>query len=346
MGNTRAWHTVSRNIAAGLLAGLLATAAQAAQTLRVLAWPGYAEPEQVQLFEKKYGVSVSVSYVSSDDELWQRASRNDGENFDVLAVNTAELQRLIDRQLVMPIRVANIPNLKKQLPRYRNIAALNRDGKRYAVPYTHGEMGLIYNRKLVKTPPASIAELWNPKYKGKVLAFDGSAHNFSIAAQEMGLADPFNLNRQDMMRAVNRLIALRRNVYTFYKTPEEAADLFRETPIALVYANYGEQQVALLKKAGADIGYVVPKEGALAWLDCWAILRGAKDPALAEAWINFTLDREMSEQLISGQGLANTLQESGSVEPSDKLIWLEPVEDPGERALLWSRILSGHRKPH
>lgn len=327
-----------------LIGLLLALPGSAREVLRVLAWPGYAEREQVRLFEKQHDVNVVVSYVTSDDELWRRASRNNGGNYDVVAVNTAELQRLINKKLLQPVLPAQIPNLKKQLAPYQAIPALSRNGKRFAVPYAHSEMGLIYNRKLVTTPPATMAELWNPRYRGKVLAYDGSAHNFTIAAMQLGIKDPFHLSEQDMQRAVIKLVELRNNVLAFYKTPEEVVDLFNESEVALIYANYGEQQVSLLQKAGADIGYVIPAEGALAWLDCWAILRGAKNPALAHAWINFTLDREMSRQLVEEQGLGNTVQQSGTTTESDRLIWLEPVEDAAAQATLWERIRAG-RKP-
>lgn len=326
-----------------LIGVLLALPASAREVLRVLAWPGYAEREQVRLFEKQHDVNVVVSYVTSDDELWRRVSRKNGGNFDVVAVNTAELQRLIDKKLLLPVQPSQIPNLKKQLPVYQSIPALSRAGVRFAVPYAHSEMGLIYNRKLVSSPPASMAELWNPRYRGKVLVYDGSAHNFTIAAMQLGIRQPFRLSEQDMQRVVTKLIDLRSNALAFYKSPEEVVDLFNESEVALIYANYGEQQVSLLQKAGADIGYVIPAEGALAWLDCWAILRGAKNPALAHAWINFTLDREMSRQLVEEQGLGNTVQQSAMTSASDRLIWLEPVEDAALRATLWTRILAGHR---
>lgn len=323
---------------------LAAWPAAGQDVLRVLAWPGYTEPEQVRLFEKQHDVKVEISYVDDDDELWQRVKRNHGHNFDVVALNTAVLQQLIDQALAVPIDMKQIPNGKKQLSRFRNIPVLSRSNTRYAVPYTYSEMGLIYNRKLVKKPPQSINELWNPAYKNQVLAFDGSAHNFSIAAMQLGYRNPFQLSREQTFKSVGKLVDLRRNVYRFYKTPEEVVEIFQDTPIALIYANYGSQQVSLLKKAGADIDYVIPREGALAWLDCWAILPGAENLPLAHAWINFTLGKEMSRQLVEQQGLANTLQESDTAHAKDKLIWLEPVEDSAERARLWTRILSGHKK--
>lgn len=70
-----------------------------------------------------------------------------------------------------------------------------------------------------------------------------------------------------------KLVELRRNSLTFYQSVEDAVRLFKENQIALIYGNYGTQQLKALRDMGANVGYIIPKEGALAWLDCWAITR-------------------------------------------------------------------------
>jgi len=331
-----------------LLAFLLLSAlpVEAKETLRVLAWPGYADPDVVQAFEQRHNANVTVTFVSTDDELWARGSANGGQDFDVIAVNTAELQRYIDAGLSVPVQVDKIPNTRQQLPRFRQLTAipgLVHGGKSYAIPYTYSEMGLIYNRKLVDKPPTSMAAMWDPRYRGKVLLYEGSAHNFSITALLMGISDPFHLNDEQFNQVVRKLVTLRDHVYGFYGTPEEGVKQFRSRSTALMFGNYGAQQVRMLKDAGADIGYVVPTEGALAWLDCWAILRGAKDPSLAEAWINYSLSREVSQKLTARQGLANTL-EAGFIREQDKIVWLQPVEDAEKRTQFWGRVLAGFKR--
>lgn len=134
---------------------------------------------------------------------------------------------------------------------------------------------------------------------------------------------------------------MRRNVLTFYTLPEESVLLFRKHSVALLFANYGSRQLKQLRDAGADVGYVIPREGALAWLDCWAITRGVKNQRLAESWINYTLEPSVSEELTRRQGLANTIEASPLIAKSDKLIWLKPVENAQRRALLWNHIISG-----
>jgi putative spermidine/putrescine transport system substrate-binding protein len=130
-------------------------------------------------------------------------------------------------------------------------------------------------------------------------------------------------------------------VLGFYSQPDEATLLFRRHHVALLFANYGNQQVQALKAAGADVGYAIPKEGALAWLDCWVVAQGAKDMALAYAWIDHLLDKQASDLLVTHQGLSNTVAEPAGSTAEAHLIWLEPMEDPERREKLWARIISG-----
>jgi putative spermidine/putrescine transport system substrate-binding protein len=329
-----------------LLVLLFSTLAGAGETLRVLAWPGYADADLVKVFEQRTGSKVEVTLIDTDDALWEKVSHSKGQDFDVFAVNTAELQRYIVEELVVPINTAAIPNLATQLPKFRDLSAIpgvRHDGKVFAIPYTYAEMGLIFDRKQVSKAPDSIKVLWDTRYRGKVLLYNGGAHNFSLAAQSLGSKTPFQLAPTEWPAVVQQLIALRRNALTFYTQPDESVELFRKQGAALMLANYGSQQLQLFKKAGVDVGYAIPKEGALAWLDCWAITRGAKNTTLAQDWINYMLERAPSEALVGRQGLANTTSRSPFTNVGDRLVWLEAVEDVGRRSLLWERILSGDR---
>lgn len=320
--------------------------AQAEAVLRVLAWPGYADPDVVHEFEQRTFSKVELTTVESDTELWQRFSHNDGADFDVIAVNTAELQRYIRQQLVAAINPVSIPNLARQLPRFRQrqeIPGLVHEGKSYAIPYTYSEMGLIYDRRQLPQPPETVAVLWDRRYQGKVIAYNGGVHNFSLAAQALGYPTPFRIAGAQWQAAVAQLIALRRNVSGFYTGPAESVAMFKERRAALMFANFGSQQVQLLKAAGVDAGYAIPREGALAWLDCWAISRKARDPQLAARWIDFLLEDMPGRVLLQRQGLANTTSPSPFFKRSARIVWLEPAESAERRDKLWARILAGDR---
>lgn len=316
----------------------------AADVLRVLGWPGYADADVVRAFEERTGARVEVTLVDSDEMLWDKVGANESTDYDVFAVNTAELQRYIDRERVVALDPDALPSRAAQQTRFRDPAALPallRDGRLYGVPYAYAEMGLIYDRTQFTSPPDSIAVLWDPRLRGKVLMFNGGSHAFSLAGQALGLASPFRLDAAGWTQAVGHLIELRRNLLTFYTQPEESARLFTQHRAAVMFANYGTQQLSLLRAAGADVGYVIPREGALAWLDCWAITRGARNTALAHAWIDYMIEAGPAEVLSQRHGLNNT--RSGAPHQADaaRLVWLEPVENVERRNLLWERIVSG-----
>lgn len=316
----------------------------ARETLHVMAWPGYADADLVQAFEKSYNVNVEVTFIDSDDAMWNRLSAETDVEFDVFAVNSAQLQRYIDHGISVPLTPANIPNTARQLPRFRDLSAipgLTRKGRAYAIPYTYSEMGLIYDRKVFPSPPDSFSIMWDKRFQGQVLMYAGSDHNFSLAALVLGIKNPFQIPDVDFKRVSRHIIALRRNVLTYYEKPDDASRLFMENRIALMFANYGSQQVTLLQNAGADIGYVIPDEGALAWLDCWSITRFAQNRTLAEAWINFTLEEPVSRALSQRQGLPNTLEDSPALHQADKIIWLQQAENISRRKSLWDKIISG-----
>ncbi|MBN3832200.1 extracellular solute-binding protein [Burkholderia sp. Ac-20344] len=339
-------------LTAGLLAPALPVFSASPDTvndnvLRVLAWPGYADRDVVNAFETQFHTRVEVTFVDSDEALWTRMHSAAPPPYDVLAANTAEIQRYEHERLLAPIDLSRIPNRRRQLPNFQQLATIDglvEDGATYAIPFTYSSMGLIYDRKQVSAAPHSMRELWNPRYRGKVLDFNSAQHNFSFTALALGYPDPFRLSPAQTLAVAHKLIDLRRNLLTYYTLPEEATALFVEHRAALMFGNYGTQQVELLRRAGADVGYVIPDEGALAWLDCWAVTRGAPHPELAFAWINYMLEPAIGALLTERQGLANTLAPPPGLDTGHQhLVWLQPVENIAQRESLWSRIVSGDR---
>jgi len=326
--------------AAALAAGLWVSAASA-ETLRVLAWEGYSDPDWVKDFTKETGIDVDVVFVGSDDEIWAKIKGSEGKDFDVMAVNTAQLQRYIDADLVKPWDLSKIPNQKEVLPRFQDlskITGLTRDGKAYGIPFCFDSIGLIYDTDKVKPAPTSMSVLWDPQYAGKVLAYDNGEHNFSFTALTLGIENPFHLSTEQFAAIKDKLIDLKKNTLSFYTTADEALQIYQNNDVALIWANYGQQQLKAMQKVGAHVAYIAPTEGSLSWLDNWAMTSGAKDPDAAAKWVNFLLDKKIGAQLSERTGFGNTAVASSNANDNDKLVWIESVEDPLKRSDLWNEI--------
>lgn len=331
------------------LGALLAASAvpvlgQTPSVLRVLAWPGYADADVVQAFEQRTGARVELTIIDTDELLWARMAAQQGLGYDVLAVNTAELQRYIDRGWVAPVPTQSMRGLQALQARFRRldgVPGLERQGQIFALPYTYSDMGLIYDRAQMSSPPHSIEALWDARWRGKVLMYDGGSHAFSIAAMRLRKPSPFRLADADWPASVQALIELRRNALGFYTQPEESVALFQRHGAALMFGNYGNQQVELLRKAGVSVGYAIPQEGALAWLDCWALTRAGAAKALALAWLEYMLEPGPAQALVQRQGLSSAVLSQGK--DDSRLWWLEPVENLERRNRYWQRIVAGDR---
>jgi putative spermidine/putrescine transport system substrate-binding protein/spermidine/putrescine transport system substrate-binding protein len=98
----------------------------------------------------------------------------------------------------------------------------------------------------------------------------------------------------------------------------------------------------MLKKQGAKVGLTIPKEGAIGWIDCWAISAKARDLDLAHAWIDAMLDQAVGTYISVKTGYGNTTNEKANAEIgltySDKLVFLQAPEDFGRRIELWNEI--------
>ena len=85
-----------------------------------MAWQGYADDDWVKEFEEQTGVDVNVVFIGTDDEIWAKIKGSEGKDFDLFAVNTAQLQRYIDAGLATPLRP------RRSCPTRRDAAALPR----------------------------------------------------------------------------------------------------------------------------------------------------------------------------------------------------------------------------
>jgi putative spermidine/putrescine transport system substrate-binding protein len=328
-------------VAASAMALMLSVAGAMAEELRILSWQGYADDDWVKQFEQETGADVNVVFIGTDDEIWAKIKGSEGKDFDLMAVNTAQLQRYIDAGLVTPHDLDMLPNQKQTLERFRDLTKVSgtmRDGKVYGIPFAFDTIGIIYDTEKVKTPPTSWDVFYSDEYKGRILGYDNGEHNFSVTALDMGIEDPFHLSPEQLDQAKTKLIDMKHNLLSLYSTADEALQLYQQNDIALIWANYGQQQVKMMKAAGAPIAYINAKEGALAWLDTWAMTSGVKNKELAEKWVNFVLKKEISGALSERQGFGNTVVEFPSAGPNDKIVWLETVEDPTKRADLWNEI--------
>ena len=145
--------------AALTLCPLFALAAQ--ETISVYNWGDYIEPEVLDLFEQETGIKVIYETFETNEDMYAKIAMG-GSSYDVIIPSDYMIERMIQENLLQKINWENIPNIANIDPRFMNEGYDPQS--EYAVPYTWGTMGILYNTEMVDEAPTSWNTLMDPAY--------------------------------------------------------------------------------------------------------------------------------------------------------------------------------------
>lgn len=278
--------------AVALLFSAMAAAPASAQStpvLRVLNWQGYGsdEPWAIAAFEARYGVKVVHDYFTSEEELLTKLRTSPGV-YDVVLPNNAYVPGAVQEGLLQPIDPSLLENFPDLSPRFQNVPDFIHEGKHYAIPWTWGVTAFVYHPERVAEAPDSLQVLWDPAFKNRVAWVDDSLTSVQLVAIATG-QDPNAPDNLDVIR--DRFLGLKDQIRTFWNSEDQFNRLFAAGTFDI--GIYWSGSAARARSVfGLPMEFVIPKEGAIAWLDGWAIPAGAPNPDLAHKWIDYMISPE------------------------------------------------------
>jgi len=324
-----------------ILSSVLSLAGCGPQTpkeLNLLVFEGYAEPEWVQPFEKANGVTINVTSVSSVDEMFSKMSADGGKGFDLVTIDTSLFKRYTDHNLIVPIDLNNVPSYKDLLPEFQNLPVDMIGGKVYGVPYAWGSMPLTYNADIVQPTPDSWQAMWDSKYKGKVMLLDEPQNSVvTMALSQGGYTDLWNFSDADFARLKEGFASLKPQIRTISTGATDMVDLMANKEIA-VGIGWGETTVKQARDKGINAAMVIPKEGAIGWLDNWAISAGVQNKELAEKWISWVVSKDNSQLMVNKDGYNSTSIPTQGASYASRLVWLQPRSDYDRLSQFWNEV--------
>ncbi|MGZ9586973.1 ABC transporter substrate-binding protein [Paenibacillus marinisediminis] len=330
-----------------VLAGLLALTAltgcgEKKETLNLYSWVDNFDQDMIKKFEEEYNVKVNYSYFANNEELLAKIKAG-GSDYDLIQPSDYMVSSMIKQDLLEPLNMNNIPNFQYVADTFKNPAY--DPGNKYSITYTSGVTGIAYNTKYVKEDIDSWADLWDEKYKGKVLLLDDNREIIGMALKKAGKSNSSN-NDEDILAAVEDLKKLVPNVLAFDTDSIKQKMMQEEGWIGTVWSG----DAAFIAAENPDVKFVVPKEGATIWSDNYAIPKGAKNKDLAEKFINFMLDPENSAKNYEAIGYSNPVTEAKKYQSekynSNTMINLSEEElsrtewllDVGDKIQLYDRL--------
>ncbi|VWB55816.1 ABC transporter substrate-binding protein [Burkholderia stagnalis] len=275
-------------LAAAVAAAALSVSHDArADDVHVLNWKGYGtdEPWALKEFEARTGYHVVNDYFNSEQEMLTKLRTNPG-TYDVVMVNSAFNQQARSENLLQPIVVTGMSNVPDLDPRLRHSPMLEVGGQAYGIPWVWGVTSFAVNNTKIRTTPDSIESLWNPAYKGHVGLRDDAIEAVQFAALATGqkINDIRNLNA---VKA--KLTALMPQLKTFWSS-ENDWNQYTASGVFYIASYWSGSAARARNKFSLPVTFVVPKEGAIGWLDSLSIPKGARNVPGAKAFINYMID--------------------------------------------------------
>jgi len=300
----RAFHRVLASV--GVVTLTIPAATAQTFPIEVFTWPGYDAVALRPGFDETYGAEPDFLLYADNDEAFDKVAA--GFRPTIVQPTNHTIARWRTASLLKPIDTSRLANHASILPGLLDIPALQDSGETFGVPFAWGNSSIIYRKDLLPegTDDQSWNILWDENLAGRIGQRDSMDAVVLNAAMVLGIDDPYTMGESDLERVREKLME-QRELLAFYWTGRSEVEQALAT--GEVMAAYGwNASYAALKRKDVDVGYMVPREGVLTWVDCTCLIAdGPGDEDEAYDYINAGLSVEAGAYLIEtfGYGAAN-----------------------------------------
>lgn len=269
-----------------------------AQSLKVLNWGDYIDPELVQEFEQKHAVNIEYVEFNSEEE-FNKLFYDNKYQFDVVFPSSTLLGVLAKKGMLEPIDQAKIKHHDQLNSEVMQELQSQDPGNRFGVPYMWGTTGIGINTKELKSLGLlEYANSWSLIFdaaKREKLKQCGIGLVYErdelFAAALIYLGYPINTLDKAQLSTAGELIKEVVGDAKYVHSTQYTEDLGRGK--ICVGIGYSGDILAELDN-NPNIEYHIPNEGASMWFDMMAIPKSSPNKDLAYALIDFLSTPEIA----------------------------------------------------
>jgi spermidine/putrescine transport system substrate-binding protein len=250
--------------------------------LGVYTWSDYIKPSLVRRFEREQGCRVVIDTFESNEAMYAKL-RAGAAGYDLLTPSSYMVSLMHSQGLVERLDHALLPNLSHVDPDY--LAMAIDKTMDHSVPYMITNTGIAYLEGRVKDVVPSWRMFGRTDLRGRMTMFNDMRETIGAALKCLGYSLN-STNGAELAEAETLLLEWKKNLAKFdneqYKIGLASGEFL------LVHAWSGD--IFQVRKENPDVRFFVPEEGTVISCDDLVIPAGARQAALAHAFINFLLD--------------------------------------------------------
>ncbi|KTD22371.1 ABC transporter substrate-binding protein [Legionella londiniensis] len=307
-----------------ILLAFLANPLHAEKIVNVYVWGGEIPKKVIHQFEKETGIHVNFSTYDSNETMFAKLKASRKNPYDVILPSGYYVERMKKQGMLTELNHEKLPNISNLEP-FFTTNEFDR-GNQYSVPFIWGATGIFYNKDRVQNPPEYWGDLWDRRWKNKLLLLDDPREVFSIALLSLGY-HPNDKTPAHIHKAYLKLLTLVPNIKLF-ASESVMAIMIDEDAIAGSAWN-GDAFKA--NQENKQVQFVYPKDGFVIWIDCLAIPKNPPHPIEAYQFINFLLRGDIAAKVALKEGHAITNRKGKALLP--KAISQNQVVYPSEEIL-------------
>lgn len=293
-------------LATTVLIGIVGCQKDDRETLNILNFGEYINPDLVSKFEDEFNVKVVYEEVESSEGMYSKITSG-AVDYDLAFPSEYVIELMKTEGLLNKLDNDIIVNKKNIDNKYYDLIEFDTEGE-YFVPYFTGSVGIMYNKDLVDEKDLQgWGTLWNKKYENQVYLYDSIRDMIGIGA----LYNGYDINTKDEteLKDIEKdLIELDKNSRGYGTDDLKNLVAAGDGAMAIVYSGdylvtYEDQMAT---GGEVNVGYYVPEAGTNVWIDGIVNPTTSKNPELANKFINFMLETQNTVENCDYVGYTTT----------------------------------------
>lgn len=322
-------------VVAGVLMAVSVVTIAEQKILHIYNWSDYIAPDTLEKFTKETGIKIVYDVFDSNEVLEGKLMAGN-TGFDLVVPSASFLERQISAGAFKPLDKSQLLNMKNLDPGLMKLVAKHDPENKYAIPYMWATTGIGYNIDKIKEVLGENAPVdsWDLVLKPENLAkLKSCGVSFLDAPTEIYATvlnylkkDPNSDSMSDYTEDANNLLLQLRPNIRYFHSSQYINDLANgDICVSIGWSGDVMQAANRAKEAknGVNIGYSIPKEGALVFFDVFAMPTDAKNTPEGYQFLNYLMRPEVIANI------SNHIYYANANEAATHLVDVDVRNNPG-----------------
>ncbi|MEI2621143.1 MAG: spermidine/putrescine ABC transporter substrate-binding protein [Candidatus Nanopelagicales bacterium] len=255
----------------------------------------------LERFEEQTGYTVEYredidDNVSFNGKVAPQLARGMDIGYDLVTPSDSLIAPWIKKGWAAPLDKANIPNSVNLLPELEDVPF--DPGRVYSLTYQSGFGGLAWNKERVPNGLRTMADLWDPALKGKVVVLSEVQDTVGLVMLDQGVDVTGDFTADQFMNALDVIEEQVQNgQIKQIKGNSYKEDLINEQAWAAIAWSGDIFQINA--EQGDKWDFALPESGGTLWSDNFIIPYTATNKSGAEAIINYYYDPAVAAEVAA-----------------------------------------------